>query len=277
MENFQAATWTQEEIEQMSTDFFTELGSTVSERTRKEYRMICKQVLRALRDDKPVSEKLSKAKYLQVRSVLNKLKEQRRLPDDVMVRGIPAKWTKHGSNGTSSKRKKDDAFTPATFDALLKGIDALPASKENKRQLVLASKISFGSGLRLAEVLNLQPKHVSCNEESHEIELSVEAGKGNVDRVAYLPKDMYDDMVTFQSFTMKHSYVVGVFWKLKKAGIIAGTFHALRHGAAFCWKEQGCSIVDIQHLLGHSSIDTTEKHYFPSTQGRPAALKTAGY
>ena len=273
---FNPESWTDEDIEQMTVDFMLELGMTVSERTRKEYAMVCRQVLRALHADSVVRIR-SKAKWLQVRSVVKKLIAQRRLPKTVTVRGVTDKWQKHGEHSNAARNVKDKAYTQADFQSLLTCIATLPASDERKRQLTLASKIAFSSGMRLGEVLAMSPDDITVDADTDEVTVWIPRGKGNEARYAYLPKSLANEMRTFTPFTIKHSYVIGVFWKMKAQDGIKGTFHGLRHGFALYLKNLGTPAEEMQMLLGHASIETTMKHYYLKQQYKPDSLKQAGY
>jgi hypothetical protein len=45
------------------------------------------------------------------------------------------------------------------------------------------------------------------------------------------------------------------------AGKPRWNFHELRHYAGSIWLEAGASIHDVSRMLGHSNINTTQKHY----------------
>lgn len=48
-----------------------------------------------------------------------------------------------------------------------------------------------------------------------------------------------------------------------RAGLKNATLHKFRHTYATRLLESGCNIVTVQHLLGHSDLDTTRKYLNP--------------
>jgi integrase len=49
----------------------------------------------------------------------------------------------------------------------------------------------------------------------------------------------------------------------KRAGVRNATLHKFRHTYATRLLENGCDIVTVQHLLGHSDLDTTRRYLNP--------------
>ena len=47
------------------------------------------------------------------------------------------------------------------------------------------------------------------------------------------------------------------------AGVAHATLHKFRHTYATRLLESGCDIVTVQHLMGHSDLDTTRKYLDP--------------
>lgn len=50
----------------------------------------------------------------------------------------------------------------------------------------------------------------------------------------------------------------------ERAGVMHATLHKFRHTYATRLLENGCDIVTVQHLLGHSDLDTTRKYLSPN-------------
>jgi integrase len=58
----------------------------------------------------------------------------------------------------------------------------------------------------------------------------------------------------------------------KRAGIAHATLHKFRHTYATRLLEKGCDIVTVQHLMGHSDLDTTRQYFNPDDTLKRAAV-----
>jgi integrase/recombinase XerD len=52
----------------------------------------------------------------------------------------------------------------------------------------------------------------------------------------------------------------------ERAGVKQATLHKFRHTYATRLLEDGCDIVTVQHLLGHSDLKTTRKYLSPDQE-----------
>lgn len=137
---------------------------------------------------------------------------------------------------------------PEEFKALIK---VMP-----KKDIItkIAFLLAYGSGLRISEVLRLKPTDVHSN-------IFIEASKYGVERVVPLPKGWKLGFINFLPIG-DHTTARTLQRKLrgyaKKAKINPiYTFHSLRHGFATRCLESGIPLNQIQVLLGHSNISTT--------------------
>jgi Site-specific recombinase XerD len=142
------------------------------------------------------------------------------------------------------------------------------AAGNEKHRLVLM--VAYGCGLRLSEIQNLKPQDIAWDRQIIRIK-----GKGSKDRQVML--DPYLAQVLKQ-YLSKHSKLIYVFEgqnpgspypkrTIEKiydnachaSGIARkGGIHSLRHTFATHLLEQGTGLRQIQEVLGHSSIKTTE-------------------
>jgi site-specific recombinase XerD len=128
----------------------------------------------------------------------------------------------------------------------------------------------YGSGLRVAEVVRLLPKHI----ESDRMMLFVQAGKGHKDRYTLLAQSALDMLREYwKVFRPPHWLFHGrdpqqpmcvataqqiYNQAVKKAGVRRiGGIHTLRHCFATHHMENGLDIYAIQRCMGHSGIKTT--------------------
>ncbi len=136
-------------------------------------------------------------------------------------------------------------------------------------------------GLRVSEVANLKLSNIDWEQKS----LLVEQGKGRKDRVVYLSSDAITALKA--CLELRPASVPGeqLFWNQKRAnralsskGIqkkverytkaagIKASCHNLRHTFASNLLEEGAEVVSIKELMGHSSIESSERYAKLSNQ-----------
>ena len=148
-------------------------------------------------------------------------------------------------------------------------IEKLVHSIDNMKHKAIIMLI-YSAGLRLGELVNLRKADVLEDEKA----IFVKAGKGKKDRItvlsdnilAYLKKyfDIYEpDYWLFEGqpdgqYSVRS--VQAVFQKAVKDSKVNpyATVHTLRHSFATHLLERGTDLRQIQQLLGHNSISTTE-------------------
>ena len=131
----------------------------------------------------------------------------------------------------------------------------------------------YGSGLRVSEVVKLQPRHI----ESDRMMIRVEDGKGGKDRYTVLSRISLEFLrehwrinqpgkwIFFgrdKTKPMSISTAQRVYYQAKnKEGIIRGRgIHTLRHCFASHLLEDGVEIYVIKRWMGHSALKTTYKY-----------------
>lgn len=137
------------------------------------------------------------------------------------------------------------------FKLLIKNIPNKKTYKESKVAFLLA----YESGLRIAEVKKLEPKDFDLKQKS----IFVREGKFGKDRVVPLPK-------TWKSWMFDYIPIKKCIRSLQRNFNICKnratlkedyTFHSLRHGFATRLLESGIPLNQIQLLMGHSNISST--------------------
>lgn len=147
-----------------------------------------------------------------------------------------------------------------------------------KHKLIL--KITYGCGLRVSEIINLNKKDINLKEGLMHIKLA----KGKKDRFVKIPESIINELrsycelnnceILFPSqrggkLTTATIQAI-VEQSAKKAGITKEVYpHLLRHSFATHLLEQGTDLRIIQKLLGHSDIKTTQIY----TQISQASIK----
>ncbi|AGH96155.1 tyrosine-type recombinase/integrase [Pseudobdellovibrio exovorus] len=127
----------------------------------------------------------------------------------------------------------------------------------------------YGGGLRISEACNVKWKDIHTTERRILIR-----GKGNKERFAVLPESAIAQLSEFKKLSSTNSsYVFGdkplnprIGYKLiQELGVAAGLLtplhpHALRHSFATHLLSSGTNLRTLQKLLGHESLQATEKY-----------------
>jgi integrase/recombinase XerD len=126
-------------------------------------------------------------------------------------------------------------------------------------------------GLRLSEILGLTRDCLLIDHKTLKIQ-----GKGNKVRYVPVPDSLWKEITDFSSsilhFPSNYLFISGKgnpmnkpafysIWRsrMRKLGMSYNP-HALRHGCATKWLNSGANIREVQVLLGHSSIITTQRY-----------------
>ena len=132
--------------------------------------------------------------------------------------------------------------------------------KDNKHKI--AFMLGFYQGMRVSEVVNLLPENIDRERGF----IHIKEAKGNKDRdVPIMPPVLSG---------LKHIPIgIGIRWLQKLSQRHYGVpFHTFRHsGATFYLNDKKVDIRQIQQLLGHSRLDTTQIY----THINPTQLKNA--
>ena len=139
----------------------------------------------------------------------------------------------------------------------------------NKKHLCII-QLLYGCGLRVSEVVTLKIEDI----DSAAMRIAIRAPKGKKDRVVPLPKLLLENLrlyysshhpkeFLFEGQTGGEYSVKSIQNFIKKCALDAQliknvTPHMLRHSYATHQLEQGVHIQNVQKLLGHKSIKTTE-------------------
>jgi site-specific recombinase XerD len=146
------------------------------------------------------------------------------------------------------------------------------AIKSPKYKAILA--VAYGAGLRVSEICALKPADI----DSQRMLIHVRRGKGNKDRYVLLGETMLTLLREYyQNARRKGDYLfpgqkpqnplspTAIRHVLRKVASKAGlskniTPHTLRHSFATHLLETGYDLRVVQTLLGHSSIQTTQRY-----------------
>jgi len=231
------------------------MGYSLSDKTKFEYIKIARGLIEGTLSVR------SRSRYLQAKSVAKKLKDH-----GIAYIDIP-KWQKRGDSRNleyiQRKLISEDDFAEI--------LQRLPDTEKGK-ELNLAMRIAFYSGLRLHEVLKLTDKHIKVNDH---IIIKI-TGKGRKFRTTYLPKDMTEEIKSFRGFTISYEYTRTTIARSSQRAGIAISFHALRHSFLTRLVNKGIPLPQVQKIAGHSNIITTAI-YLHFSDEVDANLEKLGY
>lgn len=128
----------------------------------------------------------------------------------------------------------------------------------NKKHHKIAFLLGYGAGLRISEVLKLEPRHISMKERK----ILIEQGKGSKDRTVPLPKGFKEDHLKSLPIKCGERALEKAFKAAANRASLLQVkpslhFHSLRHGFATNAVSKGIPIHHIRTLMGHSNISTT--------------------
>lgn len=144
-------------------------------------------------------------------------------------------------------------------------IVALLKSSHKDQNLHLLLLLLYGAGLRVSEACELKWSSVSFEQRALKI-----LGKGQKERLVIAPKHVFQSL---RKQEKSGDYIFGelplctskAYQMVRKAGIKAQLIrpihpHALRHSFATHLLTSGANLRTLQELLGHSSLQATEKY-----------------
>lgn len=143
---------------------------------------------------------------------------------------------------------------------------------QNKKDELLKEKLLFlllyGGGLRVSEACQLKWTDVQMSQKTLRIK-----GKGNKERVVALPTLTIEALQKWKKESAFDTYVFGqdplnprtAYEIVRQSGQRAGLLkplhpHALRHSFATHLLSSGANLRTLQELLGHESLQATEKY-----------------
>ncbi len=132
-------------------------------------------------------------------------------------------------------------------------LDFMPSRRHR-----VACLLAWGSGLRVSEVIKLQPNDINFEKK----QIRINQGKGGKDRIVPLPRGWQKKFIEFIPFQFKDRALQKAFRSACERSGLKETkpsvhFHSLRHGFATQCLRKGISLKAIQNMLGHSDLSTT--------------------
>lgn len=159
-------------------------------------------------------------------------------------------------NKKSPKKYKRQTLPQSINDEeFAKIIKALPENRKSSMIYKISFLLAYESGLRVSEVKNLTPDDINIKAKT----IFVREGKFSKDRVVPLPKTWRNYMINYIPIKKSVRSLQRMFkYCVNKSGTNPiYHFHSLRHSFATHLLEKGMPINQVQILMGHSSVATT--------------------
>ena len=175
---------------------------------------------------------------------------------------------------TPKKKKENRNYESITEDEFKKIIEYI-----NSKKVLAAMYLGFRSGLRVSEIIHLQQDEIKLKYRK----IIVRQGKGSKDRTTLSPKGFKEEWKNLFPLNITKTAIEKSFTKASlKCGINRVIFeyeifnkeknikqkrkkyrlhfHCLRHSFATHLLEAGVPINQIQIMLGHSNVSTTNRY-----------------
>lgn len=211
----------------------------------------------------------------EVRAYLQHLLEDGRIPNSVRVTVAALKFLYRKTLG------RPEVVARIPWPREPRRLPEIPSHDELRRLLAAPCPttrallmLGYGAGLRISEACTLR---VGDIDRARGV-LLVRGGKGAKDRVTLLPPELLTALAehwraarpggdrVFPGSRAGTSMSTSVAQRrlkdaLRAAGVTRPfTYHSLRHSFATHLLEGGTNVVVIQHLLGHTSLETTQRY-----------------
>ena len=187
------------------------------------------------------------------------------------------KW--YGEPMDDFKVKIPKTLPPYTEDGEIEKLfNAIENKKTHKGCIVrdsLVAALALKTGMRRSELGNLEVKDI------HQDFLMVRSGKGGKDRVIPLAPAIAERLQNFierkqpeeKVFGLKPASISNKIRQFaKKAGLNGFHTHTMRHKFATDLLERGANIKQVQELLGHDNLATTEVYLSVTEKGKRDAI-----
>lgn len=254
MENIKSAS--PETLRAYSNDLVQAFGACKID-TNPTPKMVVMVLTMAIRDAQNKWGKLSPAsrnrKAATLKSFFNYLFDEELIPVDLAMKIQAPKVPKKIPNFIS-------------VDEVLSVLKSFEKDETREKVLFL---LLYGAGLRVSEACNLKWSNLDLAKKT----IRVEKGKGGKDRIVAAPKILIENLKRLKLKQKNDVFIFGetplhtraAYSLIRTRGVKSGLLrplhpHALRHSFATHLLSSGANLRSLQELLGHQSLQATEKY-----------------
>lgn len=192
---------------------------------------------------------------------------------------VAAEWIQHSCAQAMSTINVDPRPTmplePAEYKTLLSKT-AIFSDTIVRRRMEALVQLQRHTGLAIADAVNLSRSQIQFHEKKRLWRVLTSRAKTDVPVYVPIREDLADELLALPGTSLFPESVSQYHRRYRKlfdaAGIVDGHSHQLRDTAAVEWLKAGIPIEEVSRLLGHDSINTTEKHYAPWVTSRQDRL-----
>ncbi len=165
------------------------------------------------------------------------------------------------------KLKEDKKTFPVLSKNEMEKLNNYLLSNKLAFRNVLLIRLLIDTGVRLNEVLNIKVKNINFDTSSIYLDIT----KTKQSRYVYFTKNTLKLLVEYilknkltkenKLFCLTSSGVLSMFYRIKKTlNFIEFHPHMLRHGLATNLNKKGMSVFEIQLIMGHTNVATTQRY-----------------
>lgn len=192
---------------------------------------------------------------------------------------VAAEWIEHSCAQAMSTIKADMKPTlplePAEYKALL-GKTEIFTDAIIKRRMHAIVQLQRHTGLAIGDAVNLGRSQIQYHEKKRLWRVLTSRAKTDVPVYVPIREELATELLDLPGTSLFPESVREYHRRYERlfeaAGLGGGHSHQLRDTAAVEWLKAGIPIEEVARLLGHSSINTTEKHYAPWVTSRQDRL-----